>query len=178
MTGLPCSGKTTIAKNLNKFMPDLAILDGDELRDWLSAKKDFSKNGRSQHNIVVTHIARLLLQHKISCCVSLVSPYIENRQTARRILGGKYKFVEVYVKCSLPICEARDVNGMYVRTRKGEISQFTGIDDVYQIPSSPDLTIDTENTSIDFATERIIHYLDYPRDHLNNIEKCQTQKVK
>ncbi|MBD0359237.1 MAG: adenylyl-sulfate kinase, partial [Nitrososphaeraceae archaeon] len=69
MTGLPCAGKTTIAKSLKKFITNLAVLDGDELREWLPTKNDFSKEGRSEHNRAVAHIAKLLLEHNISVCV-------------------------------------------------------------------------------------------------------------
>jgi adenylylsulfate kinase len=78
MTGLPCAGKTTITKTLQKFIADLAVLDGDELREWLPTKNDFSKKGRSKHNRAVAHIAKLLLGHNISVCISLVSRYNEN----------------------------------------------------------------------------------------------------
>ena len=83
MTGLPCAGKTTIAKHLEKSISDRRFLDGDELREWLPTKNDFSKIGRWEHNKVVAHIAKLLLEHNVSVCVSLVSPYQENREAAR-----------------------------------------------------------------------------------------------
>ena len=159
MTGLPCAGKTTIAKSLQKFIADLAILDGDELREWLPTKNDFSKKGRSEHNRAVAHIAKLLLEHNISVCVSLVSPYNENRETARAIVDDGYRFIELYIKCSLSICEMRDVKGLYKRARKGEIKQFTGVDDVYEVPSKPDLIIDTENTTLECAIGCILEYL-------------------
>ena len=78
MTGLPCSGKTTIVKKLQQDIPNLAMLDGDELREWLSPK-DFSKAGRDEHNKKVAHLAKLLLKHKVPVAVSLVSPYIERK---------------------------------------------------------------------------------------------------
>lgn len=159
MTGLPCAGKTTIAKHLEKSIPDLAILDGDELRGWLPTRNDFSKVGRCEHNKVVAYIAKLLLEHNISVCVSLVSPYNENRETARDIVGVGFRFIELYVKCSLSLCEARDVKGLYKRARKGEIKQFTGLDSVYDVPSKPDLIIDSENTSLDCAIGYILEYL-------------------
>jgi adenylylsulfate kinase len=159
MTGLPCAGKTTIAKSLQKFIADLAVLDGDELREWLPTKNDFSKKGRCEHNRAVAHIAKLLLEHNISVCVSLVSPYNENRETARAIIGDGYRFIELYIKCSLSICETRDVKGLYKRARKGEIKQFTGVDDVYEVPSKPDLIIDTENTTLECAIGCILEYL-------------------
>ena len=79
MTGLPCSGKTTIVKDLQKDISNLAMLDGDELREWFSPK-DFSKEGRDEHNNKVAHLAKLLLNHGVPSVVSLVSPYNENRE--------------------------------------------------------------------------------------------------
>src|SRR3990172_1952935 len=103
LTGLPCSGKTTIARKLQEFIPNLAVLDGDELREWLSPK-DFSREGRNEHNRKVAHLAKLLLKHNVPVTVSLISPYAENRQNARKIIGDD-KFIECYVKCSLDVCE-------------------------------------------------------------------------
>ena len=86
MTGLPCSGKTSIGKKLQEVIPNLALLDGDELREWLSPK-DFSKEGRDEHNKKVAHLAKLLLKHDVPVVVSLVSPYILNRENARKVIG-------------------------------------------------------------------------------------------
>jgi len=99
MSGLPCSGKSTIARKLLDFVPNIAILDGDELREWFSPK-DFTKNGRNTHNKKVAHLAKLLIDHMVPVCVSLISPYNENRATAREIIGDE-KFVETYIKCKL-----------------------------------------------------------------------------
>lgn len=158
MTGLPCSGKTTILRKLQESIPNLAMLDGDELREWLSPK-DFSKEGRDEHNKKVAHLAKLLLKHKVPVGVSLVSPYIENRESARKIIDANDKFSEVYVKCSLEKCENRDVKGMYKKARAGEIKNFTGIDDPYEPPPNPDLIIDTENQALDENIKTIKDYL-------------------
>lgn len=157
MTGLPCSGKTTIARKLQEFIPNLAILDGDELREWLSPK-DFSKEGRNEHNRKVAHLAKLLLKHNVPVSVSLISPYKENRELAREIIGHE-KFIETYVKCSLNTCEDRDVKGMYRKARNNEIKSFTGIDDPYDIPENPELVIETENESLDYSVKHILDYL-------------------
>ena len=100
MTGLPCSGKTSIIRKLQESIPNLAVLDGDELREWLSPK-DFSKEGRDEHNNKVAHLAKLLLKHKVPVGVSLVSPYIINRENARKVIDVGEKFSEIYVNCSL-----------------------------------------------------------------------------
>jgi len=158
MTGLPCSGKTTIARKLQEVYPKLALLDGDELREWLSPK-DFSRDGRNEHNRRVAHLTKLLLKHDVSVLVSLISPFNENREDARKIIGDS-KFIETYIKCPLSVCEERDVKGMYKKARLNEISNFTGVNDDYDIPDNPDLIINTENNSLNECVDQITEYLD------------------
>jgi adenylylsulfate kinase len=137
MTGLPCSGKTTIVKDLQKDIPNLAMLDGDELREWFSPK-DFSKAGRDEHNKKVAHLAKLLLNHGVPSVVSLVSPYIENRENAREIINAGDQFAECYVKCSLEECE---------------------IDDPYEAPEKADLVVDTEQDSLSDSANKVKDFL-------------------
>ncbi len=158
MTGLPCSGKTTIVKDLQKDIPNLAMLDGDELREWFSPK-DFSKVGRDEHNNKVAHLAKLLLNHGVSSVVSLVSPYAGNRDSARKIINASDQFAECYVKCSIEKCEERDVKGMYAKARKGEIKGFTGIDDPYESPENADLTVDTEHETLLDSANKVRDFL-------------------
>jgi adenylylsulfate kinase len=158
MTGLPCSGKTTILRKLQETIPNLAMLDGDELREWLSPK-DFSKQARDEHNKKVAHLAKLLLKHKVPVGVSLVSPYIENRENARKIIDAGDQFSEIYVKCSLDKCEERDVKGMYKKARAGEIKNFTGLDDPYEVPPNPDFVVNTEKQTLDESAKAIKDYL-------------------
>ncbi len=158
MTGIPCCGKTTILRKLQETIPNLAMLDGDELREWFSPK-DFSKQGRDEHNKKVAYLAKLLLKHHVPVGVSLVSPHIENRENARKIIDAGEKFSEIYVKCSLQKCEERDVKGMYKKARAGEIKNFTGLDDPYEAPQNPDLVIDTEKQSLDESAQTIIDFL-------------------
>jgi adenylylsulfate kinase len=158
MTGLPCSGKTTIVKELQKDIPNLAMLDGDELREWFSPK-DFSKAGRDEHNKKVAHLAKLLLKHGVPSAISLVSPYKENRDNARAIISAGDQFAECYVKCSVEKCEQRDVKGMYAKARKGEIKGFTGIDDPFEAPQNPDLLIDTEHESLIDSAKKVKEFL-------------------
>ena len=157
MTGLPCSGKTTIARKLQEIYPKSALLDGDELREWLSPK-DFSRDGRNEHNRKVAHLAKLLLKHDIPVVVSLISPFNENREYARKIIGDN-KFIETYIKCSLSVCETRDVKGMYKKARLDEIKNFTGVNDDYDIPDNPDLIVNTETNSLDICSKQILDYL-------------------
>lgn len=159
MTGLPCSGKTTILRRMREKVPNLAMLDGDELREWLSPK-DFSKEGRDEHNRKVAHLAKLLLAHGVPVGVSLVSPYAENRQNAREIIGAGERFSEVYVRCPLDRCEQRDVKGMYRKARAGQIKNFTGLDDPYEAPDDPDLVVDTEAETVAESADRILAHLE------------------
>ena len=158
MTGLPCSGKSTIAKKLSEHIPNLAILDGDEMRELLSPNEDFSRNGIINHNKKVANIAKLLLEHAVPVCVSKINPFVENREDARNILAD-YNFLEVYIKCSIDSCEKRDVRGMYKKARNGEINNFIGIHVTYEPPTKPELMVDTENSTIDHSVQKILDYL-------------------
>ena len=158
MTGLPCSGKTTIIRKLAKHIQNLAILDGDELREWLSAK-DFSREGRNEHNRKVAHLAKMLLDHDVPVGVSLISPYLENRETARKIINNNEKFFELYVKCSLEKCEERDVKGLYKKARNNEIKNFTAINDPYEEPPNPDVVINTEEHTAEESVSKILDFL-------------------
>ena len=157
MTGLPCSGKSTIARKLCEHLSDLEILDGDDLQKYL--KPDYqSKEPRIINNKIIAHIAKLLLKRNIPVCVSVISPYSEGRKAAREIINDD-RFIETYIKCQLQVCESRDVKGMYKKARSGEIINFTGVNGEYEIPSKPDLVIDTENHSPHENVIEIMQYL-------------------
>jgi len=156
MTGLPCSGKTTIARKLQKLIPELVILDGDELRAQ-SSSSDFSREGINENNRKVANLAKDFSMSK-SVCVSLISPFKENREDARKIIGDN-KFIEVHVKCSLSTCEERDVKGMYKKARRNEIKDFIGIHTDYEIPDNPELIVNTETNPLDECVTQISAYL-------------------
>ena len=157
MTGLPCSGKTTIARKLSEHIPNLAVLDGDEMRELLSPNEDFSRKGITNHNRKIANLAKLLLDHHVPVCVSKINPFVENRDNARKILKN-YNFVEIYIKCSIDSCEKRDVKGMYKKARNGELNNFSGVTGPYEIPETPELTVDTENSSIEDCVIDILNY--------------------
>jgi adenylylsulfate kinase len=157
MTGLPCSGKTTLARKLAEKVNNLAILDGDELREWLSSK-DFSRKGINEHNSKVANLAKLLSNHNVPVLVSLISPFNENREDARKILGDN-RFIETYIKCSLSLCEERDVKGMYKKARQNQIKDFVGVNTDYEIPDNPDLILDTEKLSVEESVNKLLLYL-------------------
>lgn len=101
----------------------------------------------------------MLLKHGVPSAVSLVSPYKENRDDARKIISSGDQFAECYVKCSVEKCEQRDVKGMYAKARKGEIKGFTGIDDPYEAPQNPDLLIDTEHEALTDSAKNVKEFL-------------------
>ena len=154
MTGLPCSGKTTLAKKLSDKISNLAILDGDEVRAQYSSS-DFSREGINENNRKVANLAK---DASKPVCVSLISPFKKNREDARKIIDTK-RFIEVYIKCSLPTCEERDVKGMYKKARRNEIKDFIGINTDYEIPYNPDLILDTEKLSVEESVNKLLLYL-------------------
>ena len=158
LTGLPHSGKSTIAQKLSEQINNLAILDGDELREWLSPKNDFSKEAVFAHNKKTSHIAKMFLEHKVPVCVSLVSPYSESRKLSRKIIGEKL-FIEIYLKCSFEMLKKRDSNGRYDNAKNDLTLNFAGTFITYDEPSNPELVIDTENQTIEESISTIMNYL-------------------
>ncbi|KAA0002297.1 MAG: adenylyl-sulfate kinase [Thermoplasmata archaeon] len=158
-TGLPCSGKTTIAKEVKKFLEekgiDVELLDGDTVRDYIR-NKDFSKEGRNKHLRYIALMAKLLAQRGVVVLCSFVSPYRENRDFARSISEN---FVEIYVNTPLEVCIQRDVKGMYKKALNGEIKGFTGVDDPYEEPENPELVIETQKESVEESASKVISKL-------------------
>lgn len=158
LTGLPCSGKSTLSKKLLKFFPKMEVLDGDTVLLNSLRPSDRKKESRILHAERVAYLAKLLLKHKIPVCAAVISPYFESRNIARKIIGTK-DFIEIYIKCSLETCEKRDVKGMYKQARAGNLENFTGVNAPYDIPEKPNLIVDTENNSIDDCVDSILNYL-------------------
>ncbi len=158
-TGLPCSGKTTIAREVKKILEekgmDVELLDGDTVRDYIR-NRDFSKEGRNKHLRYIAVMARLLSKRGVVVLCSFVSPYRENRDFARSICDD---FMEVYVKTPLEICIERDVKGMYKKALNGEIKNFTGIDDPYEEPENPELIVETDKETLEESTNKVIDKL-------------------
>ncbi len=159
-TGLPGSGKTAIARELEKRLAakgiPTEILDGDEVRKWLSPEAGFSREDRERHIKRVAHVSKLLAKHGVAVLVSLVSPYRSVRDYARKLIGD---FVEVYVKCSLETCIKRDPKGLYKRALAGEIKDMTGIQDPYEEPLNPEVVVDTERQSLEECVDTVYRKL-------------------
>lgn len=158
-TGLSGSGKSTISEQvvvrLRAQHYPVEHLDGDIIRDKFPGT-GFSKAERNAHVKRVGFMAARLQHHGVFVVSSLVSPYRESRDWIR---GECDDFTEIYVSTPIEVCEERDVKGLYAKARRGEIKQFTGIDDPYESPQNPELTIDTSHISLDEAVGHVFKYL-------------------
>jgi adenylylsulfate kinase len=155
-TGLSGSGKSTIASRVQRELErrgvELEYIDGDALRE-VFPNTGFTRAEREEHLRRTGYMASRLAAHGVTVVASLVSPYRDSRAFVRRLCRG---FVEIYVATSLEECERRDVKGLYARARRGEIPNFTGIDDPYEPPESPELTLDTRALSVDECTAKVL----------------------
>ena len=155
-TGLSGSGKSTIARRvveeLERREQAVEYLDGDNIREIFPAT-GFSRQDRDGHIRRVGYLASRLEAHGIVAVVSLVSPYKESRRFVR---GLCREFIEVYVSTPFAECERRDVKGLYAKARRGEVKQFTGLDDPYEPPPAPELTLDTTTMSVEEGVERVL----------------------
>ena len=163
LTGLSGSGKSTIAVELEHALIEnkhqTYILDGDNIRHGLNKNLGFSPEDRTENIRRIGEVAKLFTEANIITITAFVSPYREDRDNVRRLLdhGG---FIEIYVKCSLEVCEARDTKGLYKKARTGEVKDFTGISAPYEEPLNPELTIDSSKLSVEASTRAILNYLE------------------
>lgn len=156
LTGLPCSGKTTIANSLKPYFKNSAILDGDIIRGTILAKDvGFSSEDRKKHILRMGTIAKLMVDAGSTVICSFVSPDPIVRQEVRSMFA-EGEFYEIHLSTPLEVCEQRDVKGMYAMARKGEIKNFTGIDAPYDAGSNADLTLDTSKLTIEQCLNKIL----------------------
>jgi len=146
-TGLSGAGKSTLAHTVEEELHQNGyrtfVLDGDNVRHGLCADLGFSEEDRKENIRRVGHMSMLYVEAGIIVLTAFISPFRADRDNVRKIAGAD--FHEIYCKCSLEICEDRDVKGLYKRARAGEIADFTGISSPYEEPEFADLTIDTES---------------------------------
>ena len=160
-TGLSGSGKSTIANateiRLNQAGRLSYLLDGDNVRLGLSADLGFSAEDRKENNRRVSHVSKLLWDANVITLVSFISPFREEREVARKLIGED--FLEIFVDTPLTVCEQRDPKGLYVKARKGEIAEFTGLTSPYEPPERPELTLRTDKESVEESVDRILAFL-------------------
>jgi adenylyl-sulfate kinase len=164
LTGLSGSGKSTIAHRTEQLLVESGrasyVLDGDNLRHGLNGDLGFSSEDRTENVRRIGEVARLMADSGLVVLVPVISPYREDRDRVRRIHGvAGVPFREVYVDTPIEICERRDPKGLYKKARAGEITGFTGIDDPYEPPLTPELTLLTVEMTVDSAAEAIISHL-------------------
>ncbi len=162
LTGLPASGKSTIAENLERKLQSqdihAFILDGDKVRKGLNSDLGFSHADRTENIRRIGEVAKLFQMAGIVTIVAFISPYRSDRDLVRKIVE-KGKFIEVFVDCPVAVCEKRDPKGHYVKAKRGEIKDFTGVSAPYELPLQPEVHLKTNVSSIDECIQTIIDYL-------------------
>jgi adenylyl-sulfate kinase len=157
LTGLPCSGKTTLGLAVTERLKasgwKVELLDGDVVRRELWRELSFSKADREENVRRFGFLAGLLSRHGIIAVVSAVSPYRVSRNLVR---GDSTQFLEVYVNAPLAVCEQRDVKGMYRKARAGELAGFTGVADPYEAPLHPEVECRTDLETVEESVAKIV----------------------
>lgn len=160
-TGLSGSGKTTLAKLTEKELKARGVraerLDGDVVRQSLTADLGFSKEDRDKNIQRVTFVAKLLSRNGVGVLAAFISPYRATRDWVRSEVTS---FIEVFVECSLEECINRDVKGLYAKAMAGEIPEFTGVSDPYEPPLNAEITVNTAQESIEESFAKIVAYLE------------------
>ena len=163
-TGLSGSGKSTIAHAVGPALEErghiVEYLDGDTVRTHLSKGLGFSKEDRDTNIERIGWVASRLTRHGAAVICAAISPYEETRQKARALVEPFGPFVEVYVSASVDECARRDVNGLYAKAFAGEIKGFTGVDDPYEEPSSPEIVVDTEEQTPEESARAVVAKLE------------------
>ena len=164
-TGLSGAGKSTLSEALAQYLVDhyavpVEVLDGDAIREHLSSELGFSQADRDRQVGRVAYLASLLSKHGVFAISALISPYRQARQKARELTEAyQGRFIEIYVHAPLEVLIERDTKGLYARALNGELANLTGVNDPYEAPEQPEITIDTTEHSIESALGRIVDYL-------------------
>jgi adenylyl-sulfate kinase len=162
LTGLPGSGKSTIARALEgelfRQRKLVYVLDGDNVRHGLCSDLGFSPEDRKENIRRVGEVAKLLADAGIICIAAFISPYRADRQIVREIMRRE-EFIEVYVNATVEVCERRDPKGLYARARAGLLKDFTGISAPYEPPENPDVELRTDQHTVAESVELVVRHL-------------------
>ncbi|ATZ23782.1 putative bifunctional SAT/APS kinase [Streptomyces lavendulae subsp. lavendulae] len=153
LTGLPSAGKTTIAYALAERLRAeghrVEVLDGDEIREFLSAGLGFSREDRHTNVQRIGFVAELLASNGVKALVPVIAPFADSREAvAKRHAAAGTPYLEVHVATPVEVCSERDVKGLYAKQAAGEISGLTGVDDPYEAPQTPDLRIESHHQTV------------------------------
>ncbi|MEX0812485.1 MAG: adenylyl-sulfate kinase [Chitinophagales bacterium] len=161
-TGLSGSGKSTIARGVEKKLHELGhlvqILDGDNVRSGINNNLGFSDKDRTENIRRIAEVSKLFVDCGVVTLNSFVSPTIGIRNAARSIIGDK-DFIEIYVNAPFEVCEQRDVKGLYKKARAGEIKNFTGLNAPFEAPENPDLEIKTNEMTAEASVDAVLQYI-------------------
>lgn len=161
-TGLSGAGKSTIAHAVEAQLHQRGcrtfVLDGDNIRHGLSKDLGFEDADRKENIRRISEVAKLMLEAGNITLTAFISPFRLERELARRTVANG-DFIEIYCKCDLTVCEQRDVKGLYRKARLGEIPHFTGISSPYEPPKNPEITIDTDQMSIEECSTHVLNLL-------------------
>jgi adenylylsulfate kinase len=162
LTGLSGSGKSTIAKELERRLVEKKVmayvLDGDNIRHGLSSDLGFSDADRAENIRRIGAAAELFADAGIMAITAFISPFEKGRELARQSVGED-RFFDIFLDAPLSVCEERDPKGLYKKVRSGEISNFTGIDSPYEKPVHPTLVLNTADLTVDESVEKILSIL-------------------
>ena len=164
LTGLPSAGKSTIARaaadRLRAAGQRVEVLDGDAVREHLSAGLGFTREDRETNVSRIGFVAELLARNGVLVLAAVISPYAASRAQVRdRHESGGVAYLEVHVATPVQVCSARDVKGLYAKQRAGEIKGLTGVDDVYEPPTAPDLVLRTEESGVEESVDQVLALL-------------------
>ncbi|MGW2370114.1 adenylyl-sulfate kinase [Streptomyces sp. NPDC001667] len=164
LTGLPSAGKTTIAKALAGRLRGeghrVEVLDGDEIREFISAGLGFSRADRNTNVQRIGLISEVLARNGVKSIVPVIAPYADSREAVReRHDASGTAYLEVHVATPVEVCSERDVKGLYAKQAAGEISGLTGVDDPYEAPKSPDLRIESHTQTVAESAESLYSLL-------------------
>jgi len=161
-TGLPSSGKTTLALSVAELLTTRGyfcqVLDGNMLRDGINSDLEFSMEDRFENIRRAAEVCKILINNGIITLCSFISPTTKIRDKAKEIVGQN-DFIEIYVSTPIKVCEARDSHGLYKKARKGEFRDLTGVSSLFEKPKNPAMIIDTSQSNIYIDSQRIIDFI-------------------
>ncbi len=176
-TGLPSSGKSTIARHVYQSLLDrglpVELLDGSEVRESLSRGLGFSPEDREEHIRRMGYVAKLLSRNGVIAICCAVSPYRATREEVRR---NTTHFVEIFVDCPVEVAERRDREGWYARARRGEAGDFTGVNAPYEEPLNPEVRVESDKVPAEDGATQVIRYLE-EHDLIPRSDREATQRM-